>query len=123
MDNGGGESPGGGGLGVNGGKKLGGHHGSCGFRDGSFLQLNHHPYKLSDNRYCDERDLIFYNVSQKHLFKWTLWLEAPYPWSSHCFDGFGHCGSGDKTLLICHLISKDHVFKGLCVVKGGNPSY
>ena len=59
MDNGGGESPGGGGLDVNGGKKLGGRHGSCGFRDGSFLQLNHHPYKLSDNRYCDERDLIF----------------------------------------------------------------
>ena len=46
-------------LGINGGKKLGGHHRSCGFRDGSFLQLRHHPHKLSDNRYCDERDLIF----------------------------------------------------------------
>ena len=28
-----------------------------------------------------------------------------------------HCGSGDKTFLICHVIlKKDNVFEGLCVV-------
>ena len=29
------------------------------------------------------------------------------------YDGFRHCGSRDETFLICLLISKDHVFKGM----------
>ena len=38
------------------------------------------------------------------------------------FGGFRHCGSGYKTFLICHVISKGHIFKGLCDFKGGSPS-
>ena len=30
------------------------------------------------------------------------------------FSGFRHCGSWNKTFLICYVISKEHVFKGLC---------
>ena len=26
--------------------------------------------------------------------------------------GDKHCGSGDKTILVCHVISQDHVTKG-----------
>ena len=29
------------------------------------------------------------------------------------FGVFRHCVRGDKTFSICHVISKDHVFKGL----------
>ena len=29
------------------------------------------------------------------------------------FGRVGHCGRGDKTFLICHVISKKCVFKGL----------
>ena len=32
------------------------------------------------------------------------------------FGDFRHCGSVDKTFLICHVISKDHVFKRLRVL-------
>ena len=37
------------------------------------------------------------------------------------FDGFGHCGRGHKSSPICHVISKDHVFKGLSDVIGRRP--
>ena len=38
------------------------------------------------------------------------------------FDGFQYCGSGDKAFLICHVISKNHVFKGLCDFMDGSTS-
>ena len=38
----------------------------------------------------------------------------------HHIDGFRHCGSGDKTFLICHMISRFHMFKGLCDFVGGS---
>ena len=38
------------------------------------------------------------------------------------FGGFTHCGSGDKTFLICHVITKDHVCTGLCGFMGVKPS-
>ena len=51
-----------------------------------------------------------------------MWLYGwePLTVSHHAdnFDGFNHCGSGDNVFLICHVISKDHVFKvclTLCV--------
>ena len=37
------------------------------------------------------------------------------------FGGFSQCGSGNKTFLICHVISKDRVFRGLCDFMGGSP--
>ena len=37
------------------------------------------------------------------------------------FGGFRHCGSGDEAFLICHVISKDHKFKGLLDFVGRNP--
>ena len=46
----------------------------------------------------------------------TLSKKAP-----HCiifnpvhFSGSSHCGSGDITYLICHVTSRDPVFKDLC---------
>ena len=36
--------------------------------------------------------------------------------------GFRHCDKGDEMFLICHLISKDLVFKGLYDFMGGSPS-
>ena len=30
------------------------------------------------------------------------------------FGGHRHCGSGDKLLLVCLVISEDHVIKELC---------
>ena len=54
----------------------------------------------------------------------VMWL---YDWEPHTLgqhavnpDGSRHCGSGDKTILICHVISKDHVFKGLYDFVGGS---
>ena len=37
------------------------------------------------------------------------------------FGGFRHCGRGDKMLLISHVISNDHMFKGLREFIGGSP--
>ena len=36
------------------------------------------------------------------------------------FDGHGHSGRGD-IILVCHMISKDHVFKGSCDFMGESP--
>ena len=36
-------------------------------------------------------------------------------------DGQKHCGSGDIMILGCHMISQDHVIKGLCYFMGRNP--
>ena len=33
-----------------------------------------------------------------------------------------HCDGGDITFLICHITSREHVFKGLCEFIGGRPS-
>ena len=38
------------------------------------------------------------------------------------FGDFRHCGSGDEMFLICNMISKDQVFKGLCDFMGGSYS-
>ena len=37
------------------------------------------------------------------------------------FGGFRHCSREDKTFSICHMISKDHVCKGLCDFMGECP--
>ena len=36
------------------------------------------------------------------------------------FGGSRHCSRGDKTFSICHMISKDHMFKRLSDFVGGN---
>ena len=55
-----------------------------------------------------------------------MWLYGwePLTLATHAanFGGFRHCGSGDKIFLICHVISKDHLFKGLRDIMGGNPA-
>ena len=47
----------------------------------------------------------------------VLWLYAwePLTLGHHAanFGGLRDCGSADKTLSNCHMISKDHMFKGL----------
>ena len=37
------------------------------------------------------------------------------------FGGFRQYGSGDNTFLICHMNSKEHVFKGFCDFMGQSP--
>ena len=39
------------------------------------------------------------------------------------FHGHRHCGSGDKMVLVCHVISQDHVIKGSFDFMGGRPSW
>ena len=34
-----------------------------------------------------------------------------------------HCDSGDIVFLICHVISREHTFKGLCEFKGRRTPY
>ena len=36
------------------------------------------------------------------------------------FGGHSHCGSREKTFMICHVISKHHVLKGLRDFKDGS---
>ena len=45
------------------------------------------------------------------LYGWELLILGHY---TATFSDFMHCGSRDKTFLICHVISKDHVLRGLC---------
>ena len=41
---------------------------------------------------------------------------------SNKFGGHRHCGIGDITILVCHVISQDHVIKGLCPFIDSSPS-
>ena len=39
------------------------------------------------------------------------------------FGGYRHCCSGDIIILVCHVISQDHLIKGLCDFIGGRFFY
>ena len=60
--------------------------------------------------------LICHVNSHNHFFKWScdFMVGCPLTLDHHAanFGGFRPCGSGDKTFF--HMISKDHMFKGLC---------
>ena len=45
-----------------------------------------------------------------------LYRQEPFKVSYHSakFSGRRHCGSGVTVVLICHVISQDHVMKGSC---------
>ena len=45
------------------------------------------------------------------LYGWALFILDHHAAN---FGGFRDFTNGGKTFLICHVISKDHVFKGLC---------
>ena len=51
------------------------------------------------------------------LYDWELLTLGHHTVS---FGGFKHSDRGDKMFPICHLISKDHMFKGLSDFTGGN---
>ena len=38
------------------------------------------------------------------------------------FSGYRHCGSGDIMVLVCQIISQDHVIKGSCNFMGRSQS-
>ena len=52
----------------------------------------------------------------------NIWVELPalchHPDKS-C--DHGHYDSGDIVFLICHVTSREHMFKGLCEFVGGSP--
>ena len=50
------------------------------------------------------------------------WMPLTLGHHDATFGGFSHCGSGDEMFLMCHMISKDHVFKGLRDFIRENPS-
>ena len=39
------------------------------------------------------------------------------------FCGHSYSGSGVIMILVCHVISQDHVIKGPCDFMGGRPSW
>ena len=45
-----------------------------------------------------------------------IYAREPFTVRHHAsnFGGFRHCGSGNKTFLICEVIPKDHTYKELC---------
>ena len=68
--------------------------------------------------------LIFHVTSHNNLFKWPCdYYGWPFTVDHYAanFGGFRNFGSGDKKLLICQVISNDHVFKGFCGFMGGSP--
>ena len=50
------------------------------------------------------------------------WKALTLGYHTATFGGFRHSGNRDKIFLVCRVISKDHVFKGLCDFMGGNTS-
>ena len=52
------------------------------------------------------------------LYDWELLTLGHHVVS---YGGSKHCDWGDKSFSICHVISKDHVFKGLSDFTGGSP--
>ena len=41
----------------------------------------------------------------------------------HRFYDHNYCDTGDITILILHLTSRKHMFKGLCEFMGGSSSW
>ena len=39
------------------------------------------------------------------------------------FGKHRHCYTGDLTILICHVTSSNHIFKGSCKFMDGSPLY
>ena len=37
-------------------------------------------------------------------------------------DAYGFCENGHKTILFCHMLSRDHMIKGTCDLVRGSPS-
>ena len=53
----------------------------------------------------------------------TLWVGATKSKSpSYKFGDHRHYGIGDIMVLVCHVISHEHVIKGKCVARGSSPS-
>ena len=80
--------------------------------DGSYLQYVTTPASLATiNIVINE----IYVTLRNHLFKWSSDFKSgsPLTLSDHTImvGGFRHCGTGDKTFLICHVIPQDHGIK------------
>ena len=69
--------------------------------------------------YCDKWELKFlicHATSHNQMVKWLYgWESFTLGYHATSFGGLTLCGSGDKLFLICHVISKEDVFNGLCV--------
>ena len=54
----------------------------------------------------------------------TLYGQEPIKKSHHPakFGVHRHCGSGDITILVCHVILQDHMIKESCDFRGRSPS-
>ena len=59
------------------------------------------------------------------MFKWLCdfsdWGPLKISQIAANFGSFRHCGSGDKTVLICFVISRDYVFRWLRDFMRGSP--
>ena len=81
------------------------------------------PAKFSGRKSCENRDIHFSNCCVAS--RWShdqsamyLWVWEPLTLSYH-HTKFGidrHCISGDIIGLVCHVISEDHVIKGLYIM-------
>ena len=54
------------------------------------------------------------------LKEWELLIVCHNPAK---FGGHKHCGSRSIMFLVCHVISQDHVIKGLCDFMDKSPSW
>ena len=56
-------------------------------------------------------------------FLWLYWRQLLIVCNQPAkFGGCSHCGSGDRTYLICHVILQDYEFKGSCYFMEGSSS-
>ena len=71
---------------------------------------SHHPAKFGGHRHYGSRDIMVLSRDLARPFDFLV----EYPKISHHPSKLGdhkHCVSGDITLLVCHVISDDHVIK------------
>ena len=59
------------------------------------------------------------------FYDFTVWSSSRKVPRHHPvrLGGHSHCSSGNKIVLICYMISQDHVMKGSCDFMGRRPSW
>lgn len=99
------------------------------FMGGSSARYIINPEKFGDHRRCDSCNLMF-SIWHTWPHVITCWnghvksnlFKSPLRHHAHKFGGFRHGRSGDKTPLICRVVSQNKVNKGSCSFMSGSSS-
>ena len=77
------------------------------------FKICYHSFKFGGHRHSDNGDIVA-SAKPHDQRVMRLYRQEPIKVSYHLakFGGHRHSSSGDIIILVCHVISQDHVIKG-----------